>query len=112
MNRTHAKGSKARPRPGAAKLNVALDSGIGEKSVQLSEALINGAIARNPTCLMLIMQHSKDAEWTQRCEKVARTWADRIEEELKQAAEAEQKASQNVVAAQTDQVGAATHAVL
>jgi hypothetical protein len=70
MNRTSGKQKKAKPRPGAAKLNATIDTKMGEKADELSLALVNGAIKGNPTCLQIIVNVAKNAEFAQDCLKV------------------------------------------
>ena len=84
MYRTRSK-QKAKPRPGAAKLNAILDGKIGEKAVEISDSLVNAAVQGNPTCIHIVVNLSKDAEFAQECLKVySESLIDQWEREVKE----------------------------
>ncbi len=63
MSRTSkSKNRKARPRPGAAKLNNVIDWAIGEKAVEISQAMINLALGGDVPCLKALLRMAEGAE--------------------------------------------------
>lgn len=63
MSRTsRSKSRKARPRPGAAKLNNVIDWAIGEKAVEISQAMINLALGGDVPCLKALLRMAEGAE--------------------------------------------------
>lgn len=63
MSRTsRTRSRKARPRPGAAKLNDVIDWAIGEKAAEISQTMINLAIGGDVSCLKAILRMAEGAE--------------------------------------------------
>ena len=71
MSRTSKnKKRRALPRPGAAKLNIAVDNEIGKNSDGLSRKLISEFLRGNPTAMNIVVRWSEDAEFAEECVKV------------------------------------------
>lgn len=96
MNRTsRTPKPKAPPRPGAAKLNLAVDKEIGIHSARITKALVGQAIEGNPTCLHLLIRWAENAEFAQECISAHGSeltkWIAELEEETKETEEEEAK---------------------
>jgi hypothetical protein len=86
MNRTRHK-RKPKPKPGGAKLNVAVDKALEEHAGCVSRALIHGAENGNPTCLHLLIRWAEDAEFAEQCVAAHSNEIERWIAELKKEAE-------------------------